>query len=279
MKALVVDVNKKSKYFSIIDGGRKYFYYLPNRLATVFIEYLEKGLIIDFEAVDNVKIINNRKAYEVSRIIEIAQVNPHKVFFSHKELQQEMKKVLFSVDYFLVTDFEMSMANYKQKGYSAEIIQAGFVLINKKGETLDEMNNYILPVNPAAINKFTLRFLDLNFDKYLDQAIEYFEFYERLKAVIEKYNPKIVIWGKNDLIVLNESYKLNNMKPITKDKNFIDLLKLHKDYYGIKDDIGLFKTYKTYYKELENQRHDALEDAFVTKEILLAFLKIMEESN
>ena len=276
MRTIIADVNKNGKYFSILDGGRKYFYYLPNRLSAIFIEHLEKGRLIEFEAIDKTKVISNRTAYEVIKISDIVSLNPYRVVFSHKELQKNMRDVLFSVDYFLCVDFEMSMANYKQKGYIAEIIQAGLILIDNNGHVIEEFSKYILPVDPKAINKFTLKFLKLDFDQYLDAAIEYLEFYEKLKEIMKKYSPKIVMWGKNDLLVLNDSYKLNKFEPVTKNTDFIDLLKLHKDFYSTKDDIGLFNAYKTYYSELDDQKHDALEDAAVTKEILLAFMNIMK---
>ena len=276
MRAIITDVNKKSKYFAIIDGGRKYFFYLPNRLSNIFMEHIGKNHLIEFEAVDNVKVVKNRNCYEVNKILEITNLTTNLVIYSHKELQKQMRDVLLSFDYFLCTDFEMSMANYKQKGYAAEIIQAGLVLVDRNGNVIEKFSNYILPVNPAAINKFTLKFLDLDFDTYLDSAIEYLEFYEKLKEIMRKYNPKIIVWGKNDSIVLDGSYKLNNMPPLTKTTDFIDLLKLHKNFYLVKDDIGLFKAYQTYYTELENQKHDALEDAEVTKEILFAFMNILK---
>ena len=80
---------------------------------------------------------------------------------------------------------------------------------------------------------------------------------------------------KNDLTALNDSFILNNKPKITEDHDFIDLLKLHKDYFNLKDDLGLFKAYQTYYGITFDQAHDAKDDAFVTKLVFDAFLSYM----
>ncbi|MDL2292686.1 hypothetical protein LJC17_03780 [Acholeplasma sp. OttesenSCG-928-E16] len=277
MRAIITDLNFKNKYFGLIDGGRKYFFYLPKRLSSIFFEHLKVGFLIDFVAYDNVKVLNKRKAYEVSVINEIIQLEPYMEVYSLAKLKKDMKDVLLSCEYYLCVDFEMSMANYKEKGYKAEIIQAGYVLMDKEYNIKEERSAYILPLEPSAINKRTLKFLKLDFDDYLDQAILYIEFYEELKKMIDTYHPKIVTWGKNDRLVLNDSYEINKVKPITNNHDFMDLLKLHKDFFSLKDDIGLFKAYQIYYQELDPQRHDALEDATITKDILIAFLKVLKE--
>ena len=93
---------------------------------------------------------------------------------------------------------------------------------------------------------------------------------------LKKYNPKLVVWGKNDLSALNDSYVLHDKDKLTSDENFIDLLKLHKDYFNLKDDLGLFKAYKTYYDVAFSQAHDAKDDALVTKYVFDAFLEYMK---
>ena len=54
---------------------------------------------------------------------------------------------------------------------------------------------------------------------------------------------------------------------------------LIKNYYGYKDELGLFQTYeKLTDSNLGHQKHDAFEDAYVTKEIYEIFkTKINED--
>ena len=52
----------------------------------------------------------------------------------------------------------------------------------------------------------------------------------------------------------------------------MDLLKLHKDYYNLENDIGLFKAYKMYFNDDLDQAHNAYEDALITKHVFDGFL-------
>jgi len=45
-----------------------------------------------------------------------------------------------------------------------------------------------------------------------------------------------------------------------------------KNYYNLKEDLGLFNTYQEYTNSsLEEQTHDALEDAVITRKIYRLF--------
>ena len=113
--------------------------------------------------------------------------------------------------------------------------------------------------------------LDINI--YNQTKIPFIDFYNQLKDIITKYNAKIVVWGKNDIQALNYGYKIYKLKPLTNDYDFVDLLKLHKDYFNLRNDLGLFKAYETYYDETIKQTHDAKDDAKITKKVFDAFLE------
>lgn len=82
----------------------------------------------------------------------------------------------------------------------------------------------------------------------------------------------VFVWGKNDQIELNKMNKLHHLGQFKQRLQFIDLLNLHKIYYRLKNDIGLFNAYNIYSDiDLTNQKHDALEDAIVTKDIFFYF--------
>ena len=59
------------------------------------------------------------------------------------------------------------------------------------------------------------------------------------------------------------------------------MLVLHRDYFNINQDIGLFKAYQTYFPEnnIKPQKHDAVEDARVTKTIFFEFLKELKNNS
>jgi hypothetical protein len=52
-------------------------------------------------------------------------------------------------------------------------------------------------------------------------------------------------------------------------------MQLIKNYYGIKNDLGLFETYELATKtKLEPQTHDAFEDAVILKGFMIYLKKI-----
>ena len=51
---------------------------------------------------------------------------------------------------------------------------------------------------------------------------------------------RVFVWGKNDQLELNKLNKLHKLNNYTKTMQFMDLLNLHKIYFGLKNDLGLF---------------------------------------
>ena len=107
----------------------------------------------------------------------------------------------------------------------------------------------------------------------VDKGIDYIEFYNHFKEVIEKYNPAIIVWGRNDFLALRESYKYNKVPSLKKKTRYINLLKLHKNYFNLKNDLGLFNALNLYTVREDKQAHNALDDAQVTREIFNGFKK------
>ncbi|CCV64265.1 conserved hypothetical protein [Alteracholeplasma palmae J233] len=277
MKYQITEVDYTNKVFYCIVNGKKEMFYLPNRLSKVFMEHLEEGMFASFTVLEKRKKHLNQYAYQISYFTQIVSYHPRKrVLYDLENLRSQMRQVVKQYSHFLFIDFEMTMPHYHQKEFKPELIQTGYVLTDAAGNTILEDGYYILPVEKESINKRTKKFLQLDEDLFFEKAVPYANFYEKLKKIIKDYRPQLVVWGKNDITALQESYDLHKVKRITNDKSFIDLLKLHKDYFNLKDDIGLFKAYKLYYDKNEFQVHDAKVDASVTKYVFDAFLKQMK---
>ena len=106
---------------------------------------------------------------------------------------------------------------------------------------------------------------------YYNNAISYDKFYDDFNEVLDKYNPAIIVFGKNDIKVINESYEINKKESLENKTRFINILKLIKTYYSLKNDPGLFKLYEVYYNVDDEQTHDALDDSFTTYMVYKAF--------
>lgn len=272
MKKIIHDIDPSLSVFYLIFDGRKIGFYLTNKLSKTFFSYLEKGVMVDFEITPKIKTIRKRKFFQVAYFNQIISLNPYRVHYDLFTLRSDMRKVLSQNQYYLFIDFEMTMPGYRDDIFRPEIIQAGYVLAEPHKDMILENDLYILPKERRTLSRRTKRFLNLEEETFFEKAQPFMVFYEDLKHIMETYHPKLVVWGKNDLTALHDAYVFHELPFITHDYDFIDLLKLHKDYFNLKDDLGLFKAYKTYYQVDYDQAHDAKDDALVTKYVFDAFL-------
>lgn len=277
MRKIIYDVNKRKKAFSIIVNKRKQSFYLTNKNYQTFFHYLRKGVLVDFVSTNKYKIVNNEKLYQVNYFNQIISLNPYYVHYDLYSLREEMKNVISNYKSFLFIDFEMTMPGYYNKNFRPEIIQMGYMLTS--GKVKKSNSYYILPEETKKLSNRTKKFLKLDEELFYKKAKPFTTFYKELRSIIKKYNPKIVIWGKNDISALDHAYNIHNLKPLTHDDSFIDLLKLHKDYFNLKDDLGLFSAHKNYYDEQLVQTHDAEDDAFITKKVFDGFLKHLNKNH
>jgi sporulation inhibitor KapD len=167
--------------------------------------------------------------------------------------------------------------SHRGRGFQTEIIQYGFVLTDDKFNILNKGSHYVFTKSHSLLSDRTLKFLKINAEDYLNEAISYHTFYDILKDIVTEYKPKLVIWGKNDYQVLHESYTMHEKQALTYAHDFIDALKLHKDYYDLKDDLGLLSAYNMYYEKEEDQMHHAYHDAYMTFMIMKAFKDNMKK--
>ncbi|MGE4321350.1 MAG: exonuclease domain-containing protein [Acholeplasmataceae bacterium] len=276
MRKIIDSVDSELNIFYIIIEGRKIGFHLTKRLAKTFFHYLDKGIVVDFEVSEKRKKIEQQWLHQVAYFNKIESLHPHHVFYDLAGLRNDMKTVLEQYEYFLFIDFEMTMPGYQQKKFTSEIIQVGYVLSKAQSKVLVKDAYYVKPKLTNELSKRTLKFLKIEEAFFNKKAVDYQVFYKKLKKIISKYHPKCVVWGKNDITALNDSYQIHQKLPLTDSNDFIDLLKLHKDYYNLKDDLGLFNAYKTYYESNDLQKHDAFDDAKVTKFVFDAFLEQMK---
>lgn len=272
MKVMIKKVDYKNNSFSCIVGNRLINFYLTNRLSKIFMNHLNNNCVVDFVITKKIKRVNNKKYHQIKHFNYIKDYKRNIVLYDHEQLKGDMIEFLNEQKHFLFLDLEMTMPNYYQKRFRPEIIQYGFYLVDSNGEVLMKGSNYLKTKLVKKLNKQTIRFLNLDVGNYKKSKKSYEVFYNLIKDVKLKYNPKIVVWGKNDIQAINHYYNIYNLNPLTDSNDFIDLLKLHKDYFNLSNDLGLFKAYETYYNKTIHQHHDAKDDAKITKKVFDAFI-------
>ncbi len=276
INGLIHQVELHSKMIGIRQNKRILFFYFQNSQMNLFKRYLYKGNWIGLEYdEDRIVIRNKKEAYVVSFVYKLSAIGRYDqvIYYDKSTLSQSLSKFLQSLGNIMVLDLEMTMPsyNFKGKGFRPEIIQAGFIVLDGEGEEICRYSNYIKPTLSDKISKRAEDFLNISSLDFSSKAISYSEFYEDFNEILDNYHPVILVYGKNDIIVLNDSYNIND-KPSLKNKTrFINLCQLIKSYYDLRNDPGLFKLYKIYYNNEDIQVHDAFNDSEVTTKVFKAF--------
>lgn len=271
---VIHEYQKETRYFSMIIKNRVCYFYMQNSILKKFQSYLYKGRFIAFEYDENqIKYVACYKTYVVRNFVKIIKNTPYnqEIYYDVSVVKKGIKDFFNKLDNLMFMDLELTMHDYNMpKDFKAEIIQVGIVIVNKNYEVLEKVEVRIKPTK-YKISKRTLKFLTLDLKDY-NSWITYKQFYNIFKNLIKKYNPHIIVWGKNDMIALSDSYEINNVTNLEDITNFVNLLQIIKNFYNFKNDLGLFKALEMFTNyEIETQKHDALEDALVTLEVYKGF--------
>ncbi len=268
-------VDITNKLISLKLYKRVVYFYFQTSQMNLFKRYLYSGIYIDLEY-DEGKFINKKGigAYLVNYVNKIFSKSAYKriFYFDKFSLNTSLSSFLGSLGNVMFLDLEMTMPpyGYHGKDFKAEIIQVGYLLVNNNGDEINRYSNYIKPTIQKTLSKRVIEFLNITQEMFYAKAIDYKDFYEEFKEINDLYHPSIIIYGKNDSITLNNSFKINGL-PLIENIRYVNICRLIKSYYNLKNEPGLFKLYQTYYHNQDLQVHDAFNDCYVTKEVFKAF--------
>ncbi len=276
IRGLIHKIDDKAQIIQIKQNRTLKTFYFQRSLYKKFKRFLSDNEVIELVSYDSEIIRNKIACYQVMYICEIILLLPkkNKVLYDKSYLNLSMYNFFKSLNYKLFIDIEMTMPDYNgEKNFRAELIQAAFFVINKDGEEVERYNFHCIPTKKRHINSRTKKFLHID----SDGEVSYYKFYNKFKAVLNKYKPAVITFGKNDKLYLESSYKTNNLPSLTFLTRFVNLLSIIRSHYELKNDPGLFALYEHYYGVKEEQAHDALEDATVTRLVYDAFVKELED--
>jgi len=270
-------VYEEVRVLTIRSGARIEFFYMGKGMFSSFTQYLGEGVFVWMTVADVPRKMRGVQATLVEKIDKV--MLPHgftpKVFFDANLIKSGIRSLVNARKTKLFVDFEMSMPPFKYNpDFLSELIQCGMILCDDAGNVLEEHNTFIKPFMFPEITDRTRKFLKIN-QSTLNAGIEFPVFHDLLDRIVTLHRPMVVVWGQNDIIELRKAALYHRLPDITRKAQFVDLLKLHKNYFGLKNDVGLFNAYKQYAGvDPEKQAHDALEDATVTKIVFDAFKKV-----
>lgn len=274
----VIDTIPKERVLKLLSSDRIVYLYFQRKDFKEFGPYFFDKPYLFVEASDEGKKIGKYITHEViafERIVQPSKYNACKkrtIFFDMETIKKGVRKLINKPHYKMFIDLEFTMPSYYQTmPHVQEIIQYGFVIEDDKGNIVFEDSSLVRPSKPYNLNARTLKFLSRKRGDF-EGATSYKEFYNELKWCLKKYDPKIYAWGKSDILIIEQSFIINKVKPLDIRERHINLMQVIKNYYNLKDEIGLFQTYEEMSKNtMHPQLHDALEDAMVTREIYWMF--------
>ncbi len=256
--------------FTIIIKRKLVHFYLQRNLFKKFDKFLAPGTFVKFEIEDCSYTNNEIKYYKVTNFLEISnRGKAKKCYYSIDVFREGIKDLFNNLNNIVFIDFEFNMQDfYPIKNFIGEIIEVGYCLCDKKLNIIKQDNLFIKPTVQKKVTKRTVKFLNYSND-LVEKQEDYQVFYDLFKDMVDKYDPTFIVWGKSDIDSLKQSFKLNKVDEIS--FKFIDLSRIHVNYYLLNNTPGLFKTAEKYNNELPKQKHNALEDALVTKLVFSNF--------
>jgi sporulation inhibitor KapD len=280
IKGTIQTIDIDERLITIKTRQRVLTLYIQRAMFNRYMTYLAPKNILIVTVKINHDTTKIDRTYTIKDLIKIVKTTPRKtlVLYSHDTIINQTKHFVNSLKNKLFLDLEMSMhPYYKDPTFVQEIIQAGYVLVDEHGNTIEKYMTFIQPTKHKKLTKRTLKFLDLT-QSDIDKGITYDTFHQHFKHLLKTYNPAIIVWGKNDALALKETANVNDLPNMNDSSRFVNLLKLHKNVFKLKNDLGLLKAYQLYGYTTDTQRHDALEDAEMTKRIFDGFKAYLNDS-
>lgn len=276
MKKRIHKYDYENGVITVLDNNKYLNLYLTNSIKRRFSDLLEEGSYIHFQANFNQnKIIDKKRCYQINHFLKIEKpgLKTTKTVYDISIYREKIISSITKDQYYLFLDLEMTMPPYYPvRNFVAEIIQVGYYLTDNKYNIIKKDDYYLKPTKFKTVSKRTLKFLNIKRGSVKNPR-SYNYFYKDFKNILNKHNPKVVVWGKNDYLAIKTSFKINKRKPLIYQNEFINMLTKVKRYYNLFNDVGLFNAYEIYYDKAIVQKHDALRDAYTLYEIYKAFTK------
>jgi len=277
----IVKTLPKKRIIKVQGKNRIHYLYMSRKLFKDFGPYFFYKPYVFINANDEKKQYGNYFCHEINffnKIVHSAK-KEKKVYYNLSTIRKGVRNLLLNTKNKMFLDLEYSLPSYYQTmTHIAEIIQYGIVVEDETGNIIFEDSALVKPRKRYSLNRRTLKFIGKKKEDFA-HACSYVEFYKIIKWCIDKYDAKIIAWGRNDILALETSFTLNHIDALEIRNRYINLMQVIKNYYNYKIDLGLFNTYRELSGvSTEPQRHDALEDALIVREIYRIFRnKVLSE--
>lgn len=275
------EVIEETRIISIRVGRSIQYFYLAKGMFSTFMPYFVAGTYAFLTVSEDKRSYHGFGVRTIESIEKL--MYPHgqtpKVFYDVSLIKSAIRRLVNTEKAILFLDLEMSMPPFRQyQNFVTEIIQYGICITDAQGIVLESHSSFVKPTLTPSISDRTVKFLKIK-QADIDLGITFREFHQLLQRLLRTYRPMVVVWGQNDTIELRQASRNNRLPDLTSGIQLVDLLRLHKNYFGLKNDLGLFNALALYEaKEADKQIHDAMEDAFVTNKVFHLFKAVCNGS-
>lgn len=278
----VIKTYPKERIIKVLCSDKIAYLHLQRKAFRDFGPYFYDFPYIFVKLTGKKRLIKGVQTQEVDSFLRIVQptLRGREIYYDMDTIKKGVKNLINKPHNKLFIDLEFTMPSYYQTmPHIQEIIQYGIVVEDKEGNIVFEDSALVKPSKPYNLNGRTLKFLSHKKSDF-DNALSYTDFYKTLKKCIKEYNPKIYAWGKSDMNAIELSFNINKVKPIDIKSKHINLMQVIKNYYNYHDEMGLFQTYQDMSNQvLEDQQHDAFEDAMILREVFNLFKMKINSKN
>jgi len=271
----LIKTNQKERVIKLLSSKKVYYLYMSRKFFKDFGPYFYNKPYLFLNITEVKKKYGSFYCNEIisfDKVVE-SRIKERKVYYNIDTIRKGVRRLLDNNKYKLFLDLEFSLPSYYQtKRHIPEIVQYGMILESPDGDIVFEDGSLVNPLRKYALNLRTYKFLNKSKEDF-NNACSYIEFYQLLEKIIDEYSDlKIIAWGRNDILTMEQSFKLNRLKPLDIRNRYMNLMQIVKNYYNYKTDLGLFNTYEEMTGITQpGQSHNALEDALLTREIYHIF--------
>lgn len=275
LKGKIQSLNLSIPRISLHTGGQLIHFYITPKYFNIIKHQYKPGDFLQFTYNSTEFKLGKANYYAITGIknenrkkVENSQVINH-------ELKETINRLIESPYYaFLDLEFSMSGPEYRGLKFQPEIIQFGLIIADGEGNLVEKFSAYVKPTVFPILSGKTQEFLRIP-ESTEAYGISYQDFYDYIREVIARFNPIFLVWGVSDGFILENSYLLNDVSPLFEPNQFIDLQRIHRQYYQIGQDIGLYNAMRSYEISTGIQIHDAIVDALVLHNIFYKFKSII----
>ena len=275
LKGKIQSLNLSIPRISLHTGGQLIHFYITPKYFNIIKHQYKPGDFLQFTYNSNEFKIGKANYYAITGI----KNENHKKIENRQKINHELRETinrLLDSPYYAFLDLEFSMSGPEYRGlkFQPEIIQFGLIIADKEGNLVEKLSAYVKPTVFPTLSGKTQEFLRIP-ESTEAYAISYQDFYDYINEVIARYNPIFLVWGVSDGFILENSYLLNDVSPLFEPNQLIDLQRIHRQYYQIGQDIGLYNAMRSYEIFTGIQIHDAIVDALVLHNIFYKFKSII----